>query len=170
MDEAEGSVKRARRPAPRMDPYPPASPLAADPVYAEEPFDEPPPRAWRERVDYAQWAFYGGLVGGVLILVAAFVAALFGPFLDATWEQAMLIGLWGLVTGGAVILAALRVKERPDAAAMPGLVMTAAGVLSFFALGGFFLGGLAAIVAGVLAVAGSRSVWRMPAPRVRDYA
>ena len=130
------------------------------------------------RLDLGQWAFYAGLAGGVLILVAGFVAALFvtaadaldQPFLDATWQDAMLIGIWGLVTGAAVVLGALRVRERPDASGIPGLVMIAAGVLSFFALGGFFVGGLAAILAGVMAVASSRSMWRMPGPRVRDVA
>ncbi|HET6404212.1 MAG TPA: hypothetical protein VFH78_06155 [Candidatus Thermoplasmatota archaeon] len=165
-----------------MDPTTwPTNPVTGGPVepapyasYAEEPARA----SWRDRIDYSRWSFYGALAGGVLILIAAFVAALFvtvvdaldRPLLDATWEDAMLIGLWGLVTGGAVVLAALRTRERPDTATVPGLVMITAGVLSFFALGGFFVGGLAAIIAGVLAVAGSRSVWRVPAPRVREVA
>lgn len=191
-----------------MDPTYPTNPVTGGPAYAgpsyvdpvtgphyrEEPLVPPSTGTWQDRVDYPRYAFYGGMAGGVLILLAAFLGALlltamatFGGGLPSwAWgvdddpggrddgfpEVPILIGVWGLVTGGAVLLAALRVKERPQHAAMPGILMIAAGVLSFFALGGFMLGGLLAIVAGVLAVAGSRSVWYARGPRLRerDYA
>lgn len=177
-----------------MDPLTyPTNPLTGTSV-ASEPYEtyDPPTRiTWSDKIEYTRWAFYGGLVGAVLILIAAFITALlltamatFGGGLPAwAWgfdadnngvrdngfpEVPILIGVWGLLTGGAVILAALRAKERPERAALPGLLMMTAGILSFFALGGFFLGGLLAIVAGVLAVAGSRTLWTARAPRLRD--
>ncbi|HUR68716.1 MAG TPA: hypothetical protein VM370_05670 [Candidatus Thermoplasmatota archaeon] len=169
-----------------MDPTYPSSP-----VYHEAPLEPAAPATWGERIEYARAGFYAGLAGGVLILVAAFVTALFltamatfaGGVPTWTWfdndvrdgvvndgwpEVPIFIAVWGLVTGAAVLLGALAVKERPDRATVPGVVMLAAGLLSFFALGGFFLGGLLAIVAGVLAVAGSRNVFGVRAPRVRD--
>jgi uncharacterized protein YacL len=130
--------------------------------------------SWTDRIAYTRWAFYAGLAAGVLILLAAFIGALFlsvmaamGNQLSAYPQTPVLIGAWGIVTGGAVTLATLRVKERPMHAAMPGVVLVAGGVLSFLALGGFLLGGLLAIVAGVLAIAGSRAVFYARGPRLR---
>lgn len=174
-----------------MDPTYPSNPVTGGIVYHEEPAVPVRPPDWAPRGgDYSRYAFYGGLAGGVLILLAAFIGALvltmmatFGGGLPSwAWgvdddpggrddgfpEIPVIVGLWGLVTGGAVILAALRVKEAPSQAALAGIVMVAAGVLSFFALGGFFLGGLLAIVAGVMAIASSRSLWYARGPRIRD--
>ena len=192
-----------------MDPHYPTNPVTGGPLVQEEPVirEEPviPPDhgTWTDKVDYPRYAFWGGIAGGVLILLAAFLGALlltamatFGGGLPSwAWgvdddpggragrvddapapsylgsdgfpEVPIIIGLWGLVTGGATLLAALRVRERPQHAAWPGIVMIAAGVLSFVALGGFMLGGLLAILAGVAAIAGSRSVWYARGPRVR---
>lgn len=194
-------LKRARQPFDRMDPYP-TNPLTGgvpDTTYRADPYGgpayDPPTRASprsNDRVDYTRWAFYAGLAGGVLILLAAFVVALFltawatfgggtlpgwGAWNDAADvergesgfpEIPILLSIWGLVTGGAVLLAALRAREYPDRAALPGIVMVAGGLLSFFALGGFLIGGLLAMIGGVLAIAGSRTLWTARGPRVRD--
>lgn len=141
--------------------------------YRQEPALPHEPPDWAPRGDHSRYAFYGGMAGGVLILLAGFIGALvltlMAVFADVrpAWEVPVLIGLWGLVTGGVVLLAALRVKEAPETAALAGLAMVAGGVLSFFALGGFVLGGLLAILAGVLAIAGSRSLWYARGPRIR---
>lgn len=161
------------------------------PAYHERPLLHEPdtPRstpAWYDRLDYGRWGFLAGLSGGVLILVAAFVVALFlsalaafgaspawafdpgdeGPRDDGFPEVPLAIGAWGLVTGAVVLLAALRVKERPDDSAIAGVVMVSAGLLSFLATGGFLLGGVLAILGGVLAVAGARSIGLMRGPRL----
>lgn len=177
-----------------MDPYP-SNPLTGGiPDTTYRPIDAPATTSarWTDRTDYARWAFYAGLAGGVLILLAAFVVALFmtawatfgggavpgwGAWNDAADvergesgfpEIPILLSLWGLVTGGAVLLAALRAREHPERAAIPGIIMVSAGLLSFFALGGFLIGGILAMVGGVLAIAGSRTLWTTRAPRVRD--
>lgn len=171
-----------------MDPLYPTNAVTGGHVY-EEPALPPERVTWTDKIEYTRYAFYGGLAGGVLILVAAFIGALFltamatfgGGLPSWAWgvddqvgrddgfpEVPILIGVWGLVTGGTVILAALRVKERPMHAALPGVAMIAGGVLSFFALGGFLLGGLLAIIAGVLAVAGSRTLFYARGPRLRE--
>jgi hypothetical protein len=79
-----------------------------------------------------------------------------------------LFAVWGLVTGGAVLLGALKLKENHEAAAGPGAIMLVGGLLSFLVFGGFLVGGLLAIVAGVLAIAGARSVFAVRGPRIRS--
>ena len=134
------------------------------------------PRAtpwWMQRGNLREWAFISGLVGGVLIMVGAFAVALFvttlqlvGPVDSNVWflddgnfpGAALAVAVWGLVTGGVVLWGALRLKQGDDASALPGALMLIGGSLSFFALGGFLIGGLAAIAAGVMAVAGAEYV------------
>lgn len=163
----------------------PESGLAGSYVPAVEP--ERP--AWAQRTekwDLPQYGFFAGVAGGVLILLCAFSLALFltamaffgwgsWPWVDGVqsgraddwWVWPLGVAACGLVTGATVLLSALRVKERPDAGALAGVAMVAGGLLSFFAMGGFLLGGLLAIVGGVLAVMGSRTVVLVRAPRVQ---
>ena len=163
-----------------------------DPVeYRTEPAVPPAPRpawaAWADKGELVKWAFYGALAAGVLILLCAFAFALMmtvmgflgGPALgwpwftepdgDVEWSPLVpfLFALWGLLTGGAVLLGALRLKEEPHASALPGVVILVGGLLSFLVFGGFLVGGLLAIVAGVLAIAGARSVFSVRGPRFR---
>lgn len=165
--------------------------VATDPVHPRvEPAYTPPRPAWAagtDRADFVKWAFYSGVAGGVLILLGAFCLALLmtvmsflgGPAVGWPWMGdagednsfliALLVAVWGLFTGGAVVLGALRLKETPHASAVPGAVMLAGGILSFLVFGGFLVGGLLAIVAGVLAVAGARSVFTLRGPRLRGH-
>lgn len=128
---------------------------------------------WMQRGNLREWAFIAGLAGGVLIMVGAFAVALFvtalqlvGPVDSNVWflddgnfpGAALAVAVWGLVTGGVVLWGALRLKQGDDASALPGALMLIGGILSFFALGGFLVGGLAAIAAGVMAVAGAEYV------------
>lgn len=177
---------------------PPSTLHASYPPPGPEPVPIPahvPPRpewaARHDRGDFVKWGFYAGLAGGVLILLCAFTVALLMTVLgflgapDLAWAfdgdaaidddgwspvAPFLFALWGLLTGGAVILAALRLKETPHASAMPGVVMLLAGIMSFVVLGGFLVGGILALVAGVLAIAGARSVLLVRSPRHRGAA
>lgn len=170
-------------------PAPPlGSPYAGAPDPVVVPAHRPVRPEWAQRADrgdFVKWAFYAGLASGVLILLCAFSVALLmtlmallgGPDLDWVWAgdpdgdwspaAPFLFATWGLLSGGAVLLGALRLKEQPESSAMPGIVMLAGGLLSFFVLGGFLVGGLLAIVAGVLAIAGARSVVLVRGPRTR---
>lgn len=170
----------------RADPYaPPVDSPAATYVAPNPPPLAPmadPPRGrrfstggdwWSDRADLRQWAFLAGLAGGVLILVGAFALALFLTSMqllgagDADiWYLdddnfpgiPLAVALWGLLSGGLVLMGALRLKEMDEISAMPGVIMLVGGLLSFFALGGFLVGGLASIVAGVLAIAAARTM------------
>lgn len=154
---------------------PDPSPASSRPLYAE-----------RDR--YRRGAFYLGLASGVLIITCAFLAALLMTFLGlfGAWPEtwwwgiddpdsvgellfaAFLLGLWGLVTGALVLWGAARLRANSDNALAPGLAMTAGGLLSFLALGGFVVGGIGAIIAGVLAVAGAPPMALERGPRLRS--
>lgn len=127
---------------------------------------------WTDRERLMQWAFVAGLVGGVLILAGAFTLALMMTFVSLFWPApahapawfspgafpvfAVFLGVWGLAAGALVIYAAARLRGNVGDPMPWGIGMIGGGVLSFLAMGGFLLGGLAAIVGGVLAVAATR--------------
>lgn len=166
----------------RMDPYPTESfPSGA---VAVPPYDAGLLAGWTEKAEFRRWAFYAGLAGGVLILLGAFATALFMMVMSifdaepAWWRMgdedgwfpwlALALGVWGLVTGAVVLISAASLKESRDATVFPGIGMVAGGLLSFFALGGFLVGGILAIVGGVLAIAGARTVLGVRGPRLRE--
>lgn len=64
----------------------------------------------------------------------------------------LFVALWGLLTGGAVLAAAWRVRVAPDTATAWGVVAIVAGALSLLAMGGWLLGSLAALAGGIMAV------------------
>ena len=177
--------------------YPTSGPVAdAAPLYDETPAYTPPRAEWAERTEkgrFVEWAFYSGIGAGVLILLCAFSVALLmtvmgflgGPSFawpwltdpdgagpaanDAEWSPVVpfVFALWGLLTGGMVLVGALRLKENPHASALPGAIILVGGLLSFLVFGGFLLGGLLAIASGVLAIAGARSPFLVRGPRIR---
>lgn len=158
--------------APELESRPAAVPVS-EPVEMRL---ESPPRApawWTDKPSLRQWAFFAGLAGGVLILVGTFTLALFitvfhllGDGNPDIWfladgnfpEAPLAVSLWGLVSGGMVLVGALRLKERDEVSALPGASMLVGGLLSFFALGGFLVGGLAAIAAGVMAIVAANAL------------
>lgn len=166
-----------------MDPYPSNPLTGGTPAYTT--YDQRSASShWGEKGDYRRWGFYAGLAGGVLILVGAFATALFmmatalfgaEPFWwrlgdDEGWFPwlALVVGVWGLLTGAVVLVSAASLKESRDSTVMPGIGMIVGGLLSFFALGGFLVGGILAIVGGVLAIAGARHVFGVRGPRLHD--
>lgn len=135
-----------------------------------------------DRLKLRRWSAFLGLCGGVLILTAAFVLALMMTFLGlfgawpAIWgwgsggglpiaAAALLVSIWGLLSGGLVLYMAWRVADEDENTLPAGVGLVAGGLLSYFALGGFLVGGLLAIGAGVLAVAGSKPLVLERAPR-----
>lgn len=120
----------------------------------------------------ADWAFTAGVVGGALIVVGALVGpammvlmmgggsfpqpmmrGMGGATGDWIPSAALAMGAWGLIMGGLVLVAALRVRARPDEALPWGVIMIVAGSLSLLAMGGFLVGAVAAVAGGALAVA-----------------
>lgn len=163
--------------------HPHSHPEPAPPAHAHrDAFDEGPrgERWWTDPEHLRQWAYAGGLLGGVLILVGAFALALLVTIVnlvgagdsdvwffdeDAFPGVAIAVSLWGLLSGGLAVVGALRIKDDADASALPGGMILFGGLLSFFALGGFLVGGLAAIVGGVMGIAAARRL--LPERRAR---
>jgi hypothetical protein len=101
--------------------------------------------------------------GGLLILAGGAVVALIGGIVAAV--LGIFSGLWliGLVLGGLTILVGLLMLAIPPAHSYFGLFAIVFAVVSLpFALGGFFLGFLLAVIGGALALR-----WRpLPPSRV----
>lgn len=153
---------------PYADPFPPAAPAAEPPTSGGE--------------HTRNWAVTMSLLGGVLILAGSFLLAILLTFLSffgawpATWgledpgrltRAAFFVAFWGLVTGGLVLYSAAVLRKVDESALVPGIGLVAGGLLSFFAMGGFIVGGLLAIVAGVLAIGGMPPMAFERAPRWR---
>lgn len=116
--------------------------------------------------DTRAWSFALLLAGGVLILLGG---ATSGWMMGAGWHMGWMMGgyvpsvplgfawwtlAWGLATGAAVLVAAVRVRDARDTTTW-GIVAVVAGALSLLAMGGWLLGALASIVGGALAIGGS---------------
>lgn len=132
-----------------------------------------------ERTELRTWSFVSLLIGGILIAVGGLVGSLtMGPggwmgrmsmrgpmsgYVDDAWLNGMAwwMGGVGLVTGALVLIAAYHVHHRREAGGW-SVVAIVAGTLSLFAMGGYLVGAIAAIVGGALAIADSQQ----QAPRV----
>lgn len=124
-----------------------------------------------ERSDLRTWSFLALLIGGVLILAGAFMGSsmmgswggmgmgmgsmgsMMNAYAPAGWGSMMAwwMVLVGLVTGGLVLLAAYHVYREREVAIW-SVVAIVAGALSLFAMGGWILGAVLAIVGGALAL------------------
>ena len=58
----------------------------------------------------------------------------------------------GLIAGVAVLAGAVMIYARPASASTWGLVVLIFSVLSFFGMGGFFIGAILGIIGGILAM------------------
>lgn len=114
------------------------------------------------------WSFVAGLVGGILIIVGAFVMtmmmAMMGgmmgmmPMTDHSMGMGGMMdsmGLWMIVwagfLGAVILVGALQVRSGKSV--LPwGIALIVAGVLSFPTMGGFLVGAVATISSGVLAL------------------
>ena len=106
------------------------------------------------------WARIASLVGGVLILVGTVVAGFVSNYafwytppgtpVAATGPGAILLMIGG--ASGVVVLVSSTQLERVEPGRVPtwGVAVLIAGLASFVATGGFIIGGLSAVTAGVL--------------------
>lgn len=128
----------------------------------------------RQKNELLNWSYVLTLVGAALIIAGGVVGAIMmsvwtwngSPMMGAmgmmgyygagTWPSWMptWVAVWSVAIGAVLAFAAGRINAAQSAAAW-GVVVIVAGALSFFAMGGFMLGGLAAIIGGSLAVVAS---------------
>ncbi|MBI4258896.1 MAG: hypothetical protein HY619_08065 [Thaumarchaeota archaeon] len=86
------------------------------------------------------WApFWGGMMGGRMMG--------FGP----TWMFGG-ISLLGLASGAVVVISAILLRSRPKEYNTWGILILIFSILSFFGMGGFFIGAIIGIVGGALAL------------------
>lgn len=120
------------------------------------------------------WAFISALAGGILVLVGGLgmplMMAMMGPMDMMGGGPSMpssmpwLMAAWSLMTGGVVILGGVQLRTADQRQAFAwGITVLVAGALSFLAMGGFIVGGVASVAAGVMALASASPVAPRPA-------
>ncbi len=96
------------------------------------------------------------LLGGVTSWIwhAAFFPRM-GWMMGAQWFSAMMVGtsIIGIVSGAMVLLGAVMMRQKPYESHGWGVVVLIFSLLSFFGMGGFFIGAVLGIIGGVLALA-----------------
>lgn len=116
--------------------------------------------------------FVLSLIAGALILAGAWMMAAFG-FGGSYGMMGSYYGMmggfgyggWlfgaaavGVISGIAVLVGAVMIYTRPRSTATWGLVVLVFSVLSFFGMGGFFVGAVLGIIGGALALASKPEV------------
>lgn len=133
--------------------------------------------------DYPRTAYVLSLTAGILMTVSGTLALALamrigtvlahaseiqwrlGPFVDrglvhpSVFSSLIFLGIaaFGLLCGMVVLLLAFMLKKRPAAHSTWGVLIIVFSVLSFFGLGGFFVGALLGIMGGAFALN-----WRPP--------
>lgn len=132
------------------------------------------------------WSFVALLSGSLLILVGSLtgafmmgawgawgmmpMAGMMGEYMSSYvgdgWASSMAwwMAAWGILTGGLVLAAALQVRSGRESQTW-AVIAIVAGVLSLFALGGYVVGAVAAIVGGALALQPAQRPQRPVPPR-----
>lgn len=95
---------------------------------------------------------YYGMMGGYDGMMNGFYGVMEG-FGYGGWFY--LAAASGLIAGVAVLVGAVMIYARPAKASTWGLLVLVFSLLSFFGMGGFFIGAILGIVGGILAM-----VWR----------
>jgi len=90
---------------------------------------------------YGMMAGYSGVMNGYYGMMGAYGGWSFGA-------EAL-----GLVSGIGVLVGAMMIFARPTAASNWGLMVLIFSVLSFFGMGGFFIGAILGVIGGALAMA-----------------
>ena len=122
-------------------------------------------------------SFVLSLIAGLLILAAASMAMMFssgslfgmmgGYYGTAGGSYGMMqgfgyggwfYGIAALIAGIAVLVGAIMIYASPGRASTWGTVVLVFSALSFFGMGGFFIGAILGVVGGILAIA-----WKPPA-------
>ena len=100
-------------------------------------------------------AYLLGLIAGVLVVLNGLFLVLTGATLGlALGDGALPFGLAGAVVGAAMIVAALSLDARPDRHVRWGAVLIAGSAASLVLVGGgFLIGFILGLVAGILAMA-----------------
>ncbi len=122
------------------------------------------------RGQYPSTAFALSLVAGILIIVSGSLATFWAYAGTPLWSGMMgmnrgMMGpmgfgqmifggmsAFGLVSGIVVLVSAILLRDRPRESTTWGVLILVFSILSFFGMGGFFVGATIGIVGGALAL------------------
>ncbi|MDG6901306.1 MAG: hypothetical protein JRM80_05030 [Nitrososphaerota archaeon] len=99
---------------------------------------------------------YYGMMGGYYGMMGGYYGVTHGFGYGGWFYGAAAVGL---IAGIVVLVGAVMIYSRPSKAPTWGLLVLVFSILSFFGMGGFFLGAILGIVGGVLAM-----VWKPAMP------
>lgn len=124
-----------------------------------------------DRNEMTTWAFVSALVGGVLIaagsLMTSAMMAAWGPYpggmgwmmggyappMTGLFAMGAWTAAWGVAMGAIVIAGAVRFRDPAADHVGWGVAVIVAACLGLFAMGGFLIGSVLAVVGGVAAIA-----------------
>jgi hypothetical protein len=115
--------------------------------------------------NYPSGAHILALIGGILIVIGGILEILAGAFLAGALGGLGIAGAFvaalgavGLIIGLIVLYGAVQLRRRPTSAKTWGVLLIVLAIVSYVGGGGFFLGLILTLVAGVLAL-----IWTPPA-------
>lgn len=91
--------------------------------------------------------YYGGMMGGYYGMMGGYYGMMQG---FGGWFYG--IAAIGLISGVIILVGAMMVFSQPTKAHTWGLLILIFSVVSFFGMGGFFLGAILGVVGGILAL------------------
>jgi len=97
--------------------------------------------------------YYGGMMGGYYGMMGGYYGMMKG-FGFGGWFYAL--AAIGLISGAIILVGAIMVYTQPSKVSTWGTLILIFSILSFFGMGGFFLGGILGVVGGILAM-----TWKM---------
>ncbi len=98
---------------------------------------------------FSYGAPYYGMMGGYYGMMNGYYGFMGG---NGGWLYG--IAAVGLVSGIVVLIGAVMLYTRPSNASTWGLLVLIFSIVSFFGMGGFFIGAILGVVGGALALAG----------------
>jgi hypothetical protein len=112
---------------------------------------------------YPSAAFALSLTAGILMIVSGLMATVWvyagwlgwGPMMGHMgFGRVMLVSVTtlGLISGVIVLVSAVLLRSKPKESTTWGTLILVFSILSFFGMGGFFVGALLGIVGGALAL------------------
>lgn len=95
--------------------------------------------------------YYGGMMGGYYgRMMGGYYGVMNGLGFGGGWFHGL--GAIGIISGIIILSGAIMLYNRPAEVSMWGALVLAFSIVSFFGMGGFFLGAILGVVGGILAL------------------
>lgn len=101
---------------------------------------------------YSGLPYYGGMMGGYYYggMMGGYYGMMHGFGFGGGWFYG-LAGI-GVVSGVLILIGAIMIYNQPAKSATWGTLVLAFSIVSFFGMGGFFIGAILGVVGGILAL------------------